>query len=239
LAAITKPSNTNRQCNPLILLDCLFACEEESVGVSCCHGHIKHETNIRYRRVLWAALAINLGMFFFETGAGLTAHSVALRADALDFLTDGANCAISLSLLLASLRVRAMAALAKAGTMVIFGLWLLIATAWHLASGTLPEAPVMSAVGVAALIANGTILALLTAYRYQDCNIRSVWICTRNDALGNFAVLLAAAGVFGTGRGWPDGLVAAFMASLALWGAWQIVLNAAPELRFVPSAAHP
>jgi Co/Zn/Cd efflux system component len=118
----------------------------------------------------------------------LSAHSVALRADALDFLADGANCAISLSLVLAPLRVRVMTALTKAATMAIFGLWLLIATALHLASGTLPEAPVMSAVGVAALIANGTILALLTAYRYQDCNIRSVWICTRNDALGNLAV---------------------------------------------------
>jgi len=132
-----------------------------------------------------------------------------------------------------------MAALAKAGAMAIFGLWLLIATAWHLAYGTLPKEPVMAAVGVAALIANGTILALLTAYRHRDCNIRSVWICTRNDALGNLAVLLAAAGVFGTGRVWPDGLVAAFMASLALWGARQIVLNAASELRPAPPTPYP
>jgi Co/Zn/Cd efflux system component len=86
-------------------------------------------------------------------------------------------------------------------------------------------------VGIAALAANGTILGLLAAYRRQDSNMSSVWICTRNDALGNLAVLLAAAGVFGTGRGWPDGAVATFMASLALWGALQIVLNAVPELR--------
>jgi Co/Zn/Cd efflux system component len=209
------------------------------VGTSCCHGHVKHETDIRYRRVLWAALAINLGMFFFETGAGFSAGSVALRADALDFLADGVNCAISLSLLLVSFRVRAMAALTKAAAMAILGLWLLIATAWHLASGTLPDAPVMSTVGVAALIANGAILALLTAHRSYDSNIRAVWICTRNDALGNLAVLIAAGGVFGTGRGWPDGLVAAFMASLALWGAWQIVLNATSELRIAPAAARP
>jgi Co/Zn/Cd efflux system component len=170
-------------------------------------------------------------MFAFETGAGLSAGSVALRADALDFLADGTNFATSLFLLRASLRVRAMAALAKAGAMAVFGLWLFIAMAWHAVSGTVPEAPVMSVVGIIALAANGTILGLLTAYRRQDSNTRSVWICTRNDALGNLAVLLAAAGVFGTGRGWPDGLVAAFMASLALWGALQIVLSAVSELR--------
>ena len=201
------------------------------MGTSCCHGHIKHETDIRYRGVLWVALAVNFGMFVFETGAGLSAGSVALRADALDFFADGANFAISLFVLRATLRVRAMAALAKAGAMAVFGLWLVVATARLVASGTVPEAPVMGVVGVAALIANGTVLGLLTAYRHRDSNLRSVWICTRNDALGNLAVLLAAAGVFGTGRGWPDGLVAAFMASLALWGSWQIVLSAAPELR--------
>jgi Co/Zn/Cd efflux system component len=201
------------------------------VGASCCRGQIYPGTDVRYRRVLWIALAINLGMFAFETGAGLSAGSVALRADALDFLADGANFATSLFLLRASLRVRAMAALAKAGAMAAFGLWLFIATAWHALSGTVPEAPVMSLVGIAALAANGTILGLLAAYRRQDRNMSSVWICTRNDALGNLAVLLAAAGVFGTGRGWPDGVVATFMASLALWGALQIVLNAVPELR--------
>jgi Co/Zn/Cd efflux system component len=201
------------------------------VGANCCHGHLKPETDSRQRRILWAALAINFGMFTFETGAGLSAGSVALRADALDFLADGANFATCLFLLRGSLRVRAVAALAKAGAMGAFGLWLFFAMAWHAVSGTVPEAPVMSVVGVAALAANGTILGLLTAYRRQDSNMNSVWICTRNDALGNLAVLLAAAGVFGTGRGWPDGLVAGFMASLALWGAFQIVLTAAPELR--------
>ena len=201
------------------------------MGASCCHDHINPGTDIRFRRVLWAALAINFGMFAFETGAGLSAGSVALRADALDFLADGANFATCLFLLRASLRTRAMAALAKAAAMAAFGLWLFIAMAWHAISGTVPEAPVMSIVGIAALAANGTILALLTAYRRQDSNIASVWICTRNDALGNLAVLLAAAGVFGTGHGWPDALVAAFMASLALWGALQIILSAAPELR--------
>ena len=118
------------------------------MGTSCCHGHIKHETDTRYRGVLWVALAVNLGMFIFETGAGLSAGSVALRADALDFFADGANFAISLFVLRATLRVRAMAALAKAGAMAVFGLWLVVATARLVASGTVPEAPVMGVVGV-------------------------------------------------------------------------------------------
>lgn len=201
------------------------------MGATCCHCHVSHEMDGRFRRVLWAALAINLGMFFIETGAGFSAGSAALRADALDFLADGANFAVSLLVMGAALRVRAMAALAKAGAMAVFGFWLLLATVWHAMSGTVPEAPVMSAVGIAALIANGSILGLLIAYRRKDSNMRSAWICTRNDALGNLAVLFASAGVSGTGRGWPDGLVAAGMASLALWGAAQIILNAVPELR--------
>jgi Co/Zn/Cd efflux system component len=185
----------------------------------------------RYRRVLWVALTINFGMFLAETGAGLTAGSVALQADALDFLADAANFAITLSVLGVSLRGRAIVALAKGATMGLFGLWLIAALLRHAILGSVPEAPVMGAVGAAALLANGTVLALLTAYRRGDANMRSVWICTRNDTLGNLAVLLAAAGVFGTGRGWPDGIVAAIMASLALWGAAQIAMQAASELR--------
>ncbi len=168
---------------------------------------------------------------------GWAAGSVALQADALDFLADAANFAISLFVLGVTLRGWAIAALAKGGTMGLFGLWLVGAMFWHALSGSVPEAPIMGAVGVAAIIANGTVLALLTAYRRGDANMRSVWICTRNDALGNLAVLLAAAGVFGTGRGWPDIMVAATMASLALWGAAQIILHAAGEIRPQPQPA--
>lgn len=201
------------------------------MSAGCCHRHAAPGVDARYRRILWVALTINLGMFLFETAAGLTAGSVALQADALDFLADAANFAINLLVLGVTLRGRAIAALAKGGTMGLFGVWLLAAMVWHAVSGTVPEAPVMGAVGVAALVANGTVLVLLTAYRRGDANMRSVWICTRNDALGNLAVLLAAAGVFGTGSGWPDAIVAAIMASLALWGAAQIILHAAGEMR--------
>ncbi len=201
------------------------------MSAGCCHRHAAPETDARYRRILWVALTINLSMFLVEVAAGLTANSVALQADALDFLADAANFAINLLLLGVTPRSRAIAALAKGGTMGLFGLWLLGAMFSHAVSGVVPGAPVMGVVGVAALIANGAVLALLTAYRRGDANMRSVWICTRNDALGNLAVLLAAAGVFGTGRGWPDAIVASIMASLALWGATQIILHAAGEMR--------
>ncbi len=204
------------------------------MSAGCCHRHAVPETDARYRRILWVALTINLGMFLVESGAGLTAGSVALQADALDFLADAANFAVSLFLLGVTLRGRAIAALAKGVTMGLLGLWLLGAMVRHALSGSVPEAPVMGTVGVAALIANGTVLALLMAYRRGDANMRSIWICTRNDALGNLAVLAAAAGVFGTGRGWPDAIVATIMASLALWGAAQIILYAATEIRLRP-----
>jgi Co/Zn/Cd efflux system component len=130
-----------------------------------------------------------------------------------------------------ALRYRAMAALAKGGTMGFFGLWVIAAVVWHAMHGTLPSVSTMGAVGFAALAANAASFGLLWAYRAGDANMRSAWICTRNDVLGNLAVLLAAAGVFGTGTGWPDIIVAAIMAGLALQGAWIVVRQSLSELR--------
>jgi Co/Zn/Cd efflux system component len=113
--------------------------------------------------------------------------------------------------------------------MGVFGLWVLGVTAWHAWHGTLPLAFTMGAVGVAALVANAASFGLLWAFR--DANMRSAWICTRNDVFGNLAVLLAALGVFGTGTGWPDVMVAAIMASLALQGAWVVLTQSRAELR--------
>src|SRR5215813_12985235 len=182
--------------------------------------------NQAYRRALWAVLAINAGMFMVEIGAGLAAGSASLQADALDFLGDTANYAISLLVVGMALRYRATAALVKGATMGAFGLWVIATVVWHALHGTLPSAFTMSAVGVAALIANGASFALLWAYREGDANMRSAWICTRNDVLGNLAVLLAAAGVFGTGTGWPDLVVAAIMSALAIQGAATVAKQA-------------
>lgn len=170
-------------------------------------------------------------MFVVEVGAGLAAGSASLQADALDFLGDAANYAISLLVASMALRYRASAALAKGATMGAFGLWVIATVIWHAMHGTLPDAFTMGAVGVAALAANAASFGLLWAYRHGDANMRSAWICTRNDVLGNMAVLLAAAGVFGTRTGWPDVIVAAIMAALALQGAAMVIRQSLGELR--------
>jgi Co/Zn/Cd efflux system component len=176
-------------------------------------------------------LAINAAMFLIEIGAGVAAGSASLQADALDFFGDAANYAISLLVVGMVLRYRALAALAKGTTMGLFGLWIIGTAIWHAFHGTLPNAYTMGAIGFAALAANAISFGLLWAYRDGDANMRSAWICTRNDVLGNLAVLLAAAGVFGTGTGWPDIIVATIMASLALQGSWLVVQQSLHELR--------
>jgi Co/Zn/Cd efflux system component len=199
---------------------------------SCCNPPVDaHRGNESYRRVLWAVLAINAAMFAVEVAAGLAAGSASLQADALDFLGDAGNYAISLFVVGMALQYRATAALIKGATMGIFGVWVIGVTIWHAVAGTLPEAFTMGAVGTAALVANALSFALLWAYRGGDANMRSAWVCTRNDVLGNLAVLAAAAGVFGTGTGWPDIAVAAVMATLALQGAYLVLRQSWSELR--------
>jgi Co/Zn/Cd efflux system component len=201
---------------------------------SCCGHHAAsdaHRGDPGYRRVLWLVLAINATMFAIEVGAGLAAGSASLQADALDFLGDAGNYVISLAVVGMALRYRAMAAFAKGATMGVFGLWVIGVTIWHAIQGTLPEAFTMGAVGLAALAANAASFGLLWAYRRGDANMRSAWVCTRNDVLGNLAVLLAALGVFGTGTGWPDVIVAAVMAGLALQGAALVLRQSRAELR--------
>jgi Co/Zn/Cd efflux system component len=174
---------------------------------------------------------INVTMFTVEIAAGAAAGSASLQADALDFFGDAANFAVSLFVVGLALRYRATAAFATGATMAAFGLWVLGIAAWHAMHGTLPHALTMGAVGFAALAANGASFGLLSAYRAGDANMRSAWICTRNDVLGNLAVLLAALGVFGTDTGWPDLIVAATMAGLALQGASVVLRQSLSELR--------
>jgi len=203
------------------------------MSASCCdHRHEQLSSgNTAHRRILWIVLAVNAAMFAVEIGAGLAAGSAALQADALDFLGDAANYAISLLVVGMALRHRATAALAKGATMGVFGLWVIGIAVWHVWHGTLPLAITMGAVGLTALVANGASFGLLWGHRGGDANMRSAWICTRNDVLGNLAVLVAALGVFGTGTGWPDVIVAAVMAGLALQGSWVVIRQARDELR--------
>jgi Co/Zn/Cd efflux system component len=184
----------------------------------------------RWRRILWIALVINGAMFGVEIVAGVAADSRALMADALDFLGDSANYAISLGVAGMALSWRARAAQVKAATMLAFGLWVLGSTVWSFARGSTPDAETMGMVATAALIANVVVALMLYRYRSGDANMRSVWICSRNDAIGNLAVLAAALGVFGTGQGWPDLVVAGIMAALAIWGSIEVFAQARGEL---------
>ena len=185
----------------------------------------------RYRKALWAALVINALMFVVEIGASWTSGSVSLLADAIDFFGDAGNYAISLAVLGLAAAARARAALFKAACMGAFGVFVLATALWNLQAGVPPEPVTMGAVGLAALTANVGVALMLFRFRGGDANMRSVWICSRNDAIGNVAVMLAALGVFGTASAWPDLLVAAVMALLALAGATTVIRQARTELR--------
>jgi Co/Zn/Cd efflux system component len=184
-----------------------------------------------WRRALWIALGVNAGMFLAEIAAGVAAGSASLQADALDFAGDAGNYAISLGVAGMALAWRARAAQAKGISLAVLAAWVIATTVWHAIAGTLPSAETMGAVGVLALVANAGVALMLYRYRTGDANMRSVWICSRNDAIGNVAVVLAALGVFGTGTGWPDIIVASVMAALGLSGGWQIVRQSSTELR--------
>ncbi len=185
----------------------------------------------RWRAALWIALIINGGMFAVEMLAGAAADSRALMADALDFLGDAANYAISLVVAGMILTIRAKAALFKGATLFLLGAGILIASLYAAVAGTSPQPETMGIVGAAALAANVLVALMLYRFRTGDANMRSVWICSRNDAIGNIAVVAAAVGVFGTGTAWPDLIVAGILAALGISGGVQIMRQAREELR--------
>jgi Co/Zn/Cd efflux system component len=197
---------------------------------SCASDSGGPKTDPRWRRALWIALAVNASMFAVEIVAGIAGGSRALQADALDFLGDAANYAISLGVAGMALTWRSRAAMAKGATLALLGAYVLLSVVWAAWHGGLPHAEIMGGVGVAALVANGMVALMLFRFRDGDANMRSVWICSRNDAIGNLAVILAALGVFGTGSQWPDIIVAVVMATLGLSGGTQIMRQAHGEL---------
>lgn len=184
----------------------------------------------RFRRALMFALTINSIMFVVELASGIKADSVSLLADAVDFLGDAGNYALSLYVLSMGLVWRSRAALFKGLTMGAYGVFVLGKAAWTLKSGAVPEAVTMTAIGALAFAANGAVAIMLYTFRSGDANMRSVWLCTRNDMIGNVAVILAAAGVFGTQSAWPDLLVAGVMAILGLTAATTVIRQALSEL---------
>ena len=198
---------------------------------ACCAVAATPAVDPRYRRVLWIALFLNVLMFAVELFSSWSADSVSLLADSIDFFGDAGNYALSLAVLGLAASARTKAAVFKAACMGAFGVFVLAKALWSLGSGVAPEATTMGLIGFAALVVNGSVAWMLYRYRTGDANMRSVWLCSRNDALGNIAVMLAALGVFGTGSAWPDLLVAAVIASLALTGAWAVMRQARSEFR--------
>lgn len=184
-----------------------------------------------FRFALWLALVLNLAMFFVEISAGLFAHSVALQADGIDFFGDAANYGLSLFVIGMSLRGRAYAALIKAASMALFGLWVTGSALYFLVTANVPEPIVMGPVAILALIVNVSVAFLLYVHREGDANRRSVWLCSRNDAISNIAVFAAAVLVWITHAGWPDVIVALVMAYLSLTSAWVIFRQATNEIR--------
>lgn len=201
---------------------------------SCCESACGTKSALndpRWRRALWIALGVNAAMFAAEFVAGSAADSRSLQADALDFLGDSANYAISLTVAGMALVWRARSALVKGLTLLGFGAWVLATAMLAFLNGAAPQPATMGIVGALALAANVGVALLLYRFRSGDANMRSVWICSRNDAIGNIAVMVAALGVFRTGNAWPDLVVAGIMAVLAISGGAQIVLHARDELR--------
>lgn len=199
---------------------------------NCCGHDAKFDgVSNDYKRRLWIVIFLNAAMFAVEMSAGHLAKSQALQADALDFLGDALTYGISLAVIGASIKVRTTAALAKGISLLLMGAWVLGSTLYRVFYVGVPQAEIMGIVGFMALLTNLASVLLLVRYKDGDANVRSVWLCSRNDAIGNVAVMFAALGVWGTATGWPDLIVAGIMATLFLSSAYQILRQALQERR--------
>ena len=201
------------------------------MSASCCNVPPAPGRNLSYRRVLWIALVANLAMFGVELAASWWSGSSALAADAADFLGDSANYALSLGAISLGGAWVSRVALLKGGAMSLYGVGVLGYAGWRAWLGVPPEALTMGAVGLLALLVNAGVAIMLYRYRNGDANMRSVWLCTRNDVIANFAVIAAAAGVFGSGTVWPDVAVAGLLAALGLSSGRVVMRQAFAELR--------
>lgn len=202
-------------------------------GCSDCPGENADvgSLNPLFRRVLWIALIANFTMFLVEIAASRLGDSLSLQADALDFFGDSANYAISLFVVGMALSVRAKASLFKGASMALFGLWVVGSAVYRVFTDSAPDPATMSVIALVALLVNVAVAGMLYRFRDGDSNRQSIWLCSRNDAIGNVAVMLAAAGVFASGSRWPDLVVAAIIAALNIGAALRVVRLARAELR--------
>ncbi len=195
------------------------------------HPHSVEGNDSAYRRILWIALVINFTMFSVEISASIRSHSVSLLADSVDFFGDGLNYGLSLMALGMMPTARSKVALLKGFAMAAFGIAVLGRAAYLWKTGAPPEALTMGLVGLLALVCNVFVAFLLYRYRNGDANMRSVWLCSRNDAISNLLVVAAALGVWGAASNLPDLAVASVMGILALTSAWQVIQQANKELK--------
>lgn len=202
----------------------------------CCGHDAKFDgVSDDYKRRLWIVIALNATMFFIEMTAGHLSGSQALQVDALDFAGDALTYGISLAVIGASLRARTHAAIFKGISLLMMGSWVFVSTLYQVLYVGFPTAEIMGAIGFLALLTNLASVLLLVKYKDGDANVRSVWLCSRNDAIGNVAVMIAALGVWGTATGWPDLIVATIMAGLFMSSAFQILRQALAERRIETS----
>ncbi len=204
------------------------------MSADCCNTR-PEATGASYRRVLWIALFANIAMFAVELIASFWSGSSALAADAGDFLGDSANYALSLGALALGGAWISRVALVKGAAMSLYGLLILAYAGWRAWLGTPPEAVTMGVIGLLALAVNSAVAVLLFRFREGDANMRSVWLCTRNDVIANLAVVAAAGGVLGTASAWPDIGVAAVLALLGLTSGRAVMREARAELRARPA----
>ena len=198
---------------------------------SCCSSNQPIHQSPRYKKALWIVLVLNLSMFFVEIVTGIKSGSTSLLSDSLDFLGDSANYLISLIVLPMALSYRAKASMVKGLTMGVFGLFILITTIYRAFYGEVPSYSEMSIVGFLALLVNVSALLILLKFRDGDSNVRSVWVCSRNDAIGNMAVILAGIAVYFFQSKYPDLIVAFILAFLALQASQEIIKRAWVELK--------
>ena len=199
---------------------------------ACCDHDVKFDgVSKAYKRVLWVVIVINAAMFLLEMSAGKLAGSQALQADALDFLGDAMTYGISLAVIGMSLKVRATAAIFKGISLLAMGIWVFGSTVYQIFVLGVPKAEIMGLIGFMALAANVASVLLLMRYKDGDANVRSVWLCSRNDAVGNVAVMVASLAVWFTATAWPDLIVAVIMAGLFLRSAQLILAQAWQEYK--------
>jgi cation diffusion facilitator family transporter len=206
---------------------------------NCCNDKSCDLERLRERQsaTLKGVLTINAGMFAVELFSGLAAGSVALIADSLDMLGDALVYGFSLYVVTKSARMKAVAALMKGSIMLLFGIFVLLQSVLQMIDRQVPAFETIGLIGLLALLANAGCLLLLSRHRNEDINMRSIWICSRNDILANVAVLVAALAVWVTASGWPDILIGLGLAALFLRSAWNVLQESISELRATPSAA--